>query len=86
MSNMKLSYVKNGPSRRVLVSNLTAKVRKPCEDGTVFELWHAPVVDFTEVARMLDAGFPKEWVEAEIIRAVKGAKESTVKRYFVPAT
>jgi hypothetical protein len=50
------------------------------------EVWHAPIVDFSEAARMLDAGFPDDWVTVEMLRAVKGARGSAVKRYFVPAT
>ena len=70
----------------MIVKNATVTVEKTCEDSLECEVWHAPIVDFSEVARMLDAGFPDDWVTVEMLRAVKGARASAVKRYFVPAT
>jgi hypothetical protein len=82
---MKLSYLKSGSSRHLLLKNATVTLEKPCDDGLEYEVWHAPIVDLSEAARMLDAGFPDDWVTGAMLRAIKGARGSTVRRYFVPA-
>jgi hypothetical protein len=85
MSKTKLKYVKNQTDRRVIVTNVSIRVRIPCVDGTEYEVWQAPVVDFSEATQLLDLGCPEEWVTAAMLKAVKGAKDCTVKRFFIPA-